>query len=45
MTNIATEYLRNINKPKSNAQNNTKNTKNMKLPWMSILGPKRQKEF
>ena len=27
MTNIATEYLRNINEPKSNDQNNTKNTK------------------
>ena len=27
LTNIATEYLRNINKSKSNDQNNTKNTK------------------
>ena len=41
LTNIATEYLRNITKPKSNSQNNTKNTKNIiKLPWVSILGPK-----
>ena len=33
LTNIATEYLQNINKPKSNDQNNTKNTKNIiKLP-------------
>ena len=41
LTNIATEYLRNITKPKSNGQNNTKNTKNIiKLPWVSILGPK-----
>ena len=39
LTNIATEYLRNINKPKSNHQSNTKNTKNIiKLPWVSILG-------
>ena len=45
LTNIATEYLRNINKPKSNDQNNTKNAKNIKLPWVPILGPKRQKEF
>ena len=38
LTNIATEYLRNINKPKSNDQNNTKNTKNIiKLPWVPIL--------
>ena len=29
LTNIATEYLRNITKPKSNGQNNTKNTKNI----------------
>ena len=28
LNNIATEYLRNINKPKSNDQSNTKNTKN-----------------
>ena len=28
LSNIATEYLRNINKPKSNDQSNTKNTKN-----------------
>ena len=27
LTNIATEYLRKINKPKSKDQNNTKNTK------------------
>ena len=41
LTNIATEYLRNINKSKSNGQNNTKNTKNIiKLPWVPILGPK-----
>ena len=41
LTNIATEYLRNINKPKSNDQNNSKNTKNIiKLPWVPILGPK-----
>ena len=46
LTNIATEYLRNINKPKSNYQNNTKNTKNIiKLPWVPILGPKLRKEF
>ena len=46
LTNIATEYLRNINKPKSNDQNNTKNTKNIiKLPWVSILGPKLQKKL
>ena len=33
LTNVATEYLRNINKPKSNNQKNTKNTKNIiKLP-------------
>ena len=29
LPNIATEYLRNINKPKSNDPNNTKNTKNI----------------
>ena len=45
LTNIATEYLRNINKPKSNDQNNSKNTKNIKLPWVPILGPKLRKEF
>ena len=46
LTKIATEYLRNINKPKSNNKNNTKNTKNIiKLPWVSILGPKLRKEF
>ena len=45
LTNIATEYLRNINKPKRNDQNNTKNTKNIKLPWVPILGPKLQTEF
>ena len=28
LTNIITEYFRNINKPKSNDQNNNKNTKN-----------------
>ena len=45
-TNIATEYLRNINKPKTNDQNNTKNTKSIiKLPWVLILGPKLRKEF
>ena len=43
LTNIATEYLRNINKPKSNDQNNTKNTKNIKLPWVPIFGPKLRK--
>ena len=46
LTNITTEYLRNINKPKSNDQNNNKNTKNIiKLPWVPILGPKLRKEF
>ena len=46
LTNIATEYLRNINKPRNNNQNNTKNTKNIiKLPWVPILGPKLRKEF
>ena len=45
LTNIATEYLRNINKPKSNYQNNSKNTKNIKLPWVPILDPKLWKEF
>ena len=46
LTNIVTEYLRNINKPKSNDQNNTKNTKNIiKLPWVSFLGSKLRKEF
>ena len=41
LNNIATEYLRNINKPKSNGQNNTKNTKSiMKLPWVLILATK-----
>ena len=45
-SNIATEYLRNINKPKRNDQNNTKNTENIiKLPWVPILGPKLRKEF
>ena len=43
LTNIATEYLRNINKPKSNDQNNNKNT--IKLPWVQILGPKLRKQF
>ena len=43
LTNIATKYLRNINKPKSNDQNNNKNT--IKLPWVPILGPKLRKEF
>ena len=43
---IAIGYLRNINKPKSNDQNNTKNTKSIvKLPWVPILGPKLRKEF
>ena len=46
LNKIATEYLRNINKPKSNNQNNTKNTRKIiKLPWMPILGYKLQKEF
>ena len=45
MTNTTTEYLRNINKQKSNGQNNTNNTKNIKLPWVPILGPSFQKEF
>ena len=37
---------RNINEPKSNDQNNTKNIKNIiKLPWVPILGPKPRKEF
>ena len=46
LTNIATEYLRNINKPKSNDQNNTKNTKNIiKLPWVPIRGPKFEKSL
>ena len=40
LTKIATEYLQNINQPKSNDQNNTKNTKNIKLPWVPILGSK-----
>ena len=45
LINIATEYLRNINKPKSSNQNNTKNTKNIiTLPWVPVLGPKLQKE-
>ena len=40
LTNITTEYLRNINKQKSNDQNNSKNTKNIiKLPWVPIPGP------
>ena len=43
LTNIATEYLRSINKPKSNDQYNNKNT--IKLPWVPILGPKLRKEF
>ena len=46
LSKIATEYLWNINKPKSNDQNNNKNTKNVtKLSWVPILGPKLQKEF
>ena len=46
LTNTTTEYLRNINKPKSNDQNNTKNIKNIiNLPWGSILGPKLRKQF
>ena len=49
LTNIATEYLRNINKQKktnNNNQNNHKNSKHIKnLPWVPIIGPKRQKEF
>ena len=46
LTNIATEYLQNIIKPKINDQNSTKNTKNMiKLPSLPTTGPKLQKEF
>ena len=46
LINIATEYLRNINKPKSSGQNNTKNTRNIiKIPRVPILGPKFGKEF
>ena len=46
LASIVTEYLWNINKPKSNDQNNIKNTKNIiKLPWVPILGPKLRKEF
>ena len=46
LTNIATKYLQNMNKPKSNDQNNTKNTKNIiKLPWVPILDPKLRREF
>ena len=46
LTNIATEYLRNINKPKSNDQNNNKNNRNIiKLTWVPMLGPKLRKEF
>ena len=45
LSNIATEYLRNINKPKSNDQNNTKNTKNIKVPLVTILGPKLRQEL
>ena len=44
LTKIAAEYLRNINKPKSNDQNNTKSTKHIKLPLVRILGPKLGKE-
>ena len=40
LSNIATEYIRNINMPKSNDQSNTKNTKNIKLPLVTILRPK-----
>ena len=46
LTNVATEYLRSITKPKSNLQNNTRNTRHIiKLPWVPILGPKFGKEF
>ena len=45
LNNIATEYLRSINKPKSNGQNSTKNIKNIKLQWVPILGLKLRKEF
>ena len=46
LTNITTEYLRKINKQKSNGQNNIKSTKNIiKLPWVPILGHKLRKEF
>ena len=39
LTNIATEYLQNINKRKSNDQSNTKNIKSIiKLPCGAILG-------
>ena len=40
-SSLATEFLKNIKKPKSNDQNNTKNTKNItKQPCVPILGPK-----
>ena len=46
LTNIATEYLRNINKPKSKDENNTKYIKNIiNLPWVPILGPKLRKNL
>ena len=46
LTNIATEYLRSISKPKSNGQNNTKNTRHIiKLPWVPILAPKFGNKF
>ena len=46
LTNIATEYLRNINKPKSKDENKTKYIKNIiNLPWVPILGPKLRKNL
>ena len=40
LSNIATGYLRNINKPKCNDQNNIKNTKNIiELPLVPIPWP------
>ena len=46
LTNIATEYLRSVTKPKSNRQNKTRNTRHIiKLPWVPILGLKFGKEF
>ena len=42
--NTLTNIAKNINKPKSNDQNNTKTTKKIiKLPWVLILGPKLRK--
>ena len=37
-------YIEKVNKPKSDDQNNSKNTKNIiKLLWVPILGPKLKK--